>query len=61
MKETRHKGLHIACVYLCDILEKAKCKDGKQMSSFEGLGVGEGADFKGTAGGGLGRRVGSVQ
>ena len=23
------------------------------MSSFEGLGVGEGADFKGTAGGGL--------
>lgn len=61
MKETRHKGLHIACVYLCDILEKAKRKDGKQMSGFEGPRVGGGADFKGTTGGGLGRGVGSVR
>ena len=26
MKETRHKGLHIACVYLCDILERQNAR-----------------------------------
>ena len=31
------------------------------MSGFEGPRVGGGADFKGTAGGGLGRGVGSVR